>query len=168
MLRSSQLIWFFHPKVHERSQVPLLRQVKGKSKVRPITGHEGLEGEQKYNYTLSLTSAPDGVGGQLHAPAALTPEKSRYPLYRGLGRPQDRSGRVRKISLPPGFDPRTIQPIARRYTDCAIQIPILSQKNKIHFLYNPISSRQVLILSSHTRLSLPGDALPSGFPINKL
>ena len=38
------------------------------------------------------------VGGQHHAPAALPPGKTRYPLYRRLGRPQGRSGRVRKIS----------------------------------------------------------------------
>jgi hypothetical protein len=35
-------------------------------------------------------------------------------LYRKLGRPQSRSGRVRKISPPPGFDPRTLQPVASR------------------------------------------------------
>jgi hypothetical protein len=29
-----------------------------------------------------------------------------------------RSGQVRKISPPPGFDPRTVQPIASHYTDC--------------------------------------------------
>ena len=29
-----------------------------------------------------------GVGGQHHAPAALLPGKTRYPLYRRLGRPQ--------------------------------------------------------------------------------
>jgi hypothetical protein len=38
------------------------------------------------------------VGGQHHAPAALPPGKTRYPLYRRLGGPQGRSGRVRKIS----------------------------------------------------------------------
>jgi hypothetical protein len=48
--------------------------------------------------TLSLTSALDGVGGQRHAPAALPPEKTRHLLYRMLGGPQSRSGRVRKIS----------------------------------------------------------------------
>ena len=58
-----------------------------------------------------------GVGGQHHAPAALPPGKTRYPLYRRLGRPQGRSGPVRKISPPPGFDPRTVQPVASRYTD---------------------------------------------------
>jgi hypothetical protein len=54
-----------------------------------------------YNSTLSLTSVLDGgVGGQRHAPAALPPPpgKTRYPLYRMLGGPQCRSGRVRKIS----------------------------------------------------------------------
>jgi hypothetical protein len=61
-----------------------------------------------------------GVGGQRHAPAALPPGDTRYPLYRRLGRPQGRSGRVRKISPPPGFDPRTVQPVASRYTDYAI------------------------------------------------
>jgi hypothetical protein len=29
------------------------------------------------------------VGGQQHAPAALPPAKTRYPLYRRLGGPQE-------------------------------------------------------------------------------
>jgi hypothetical protein len=60
------------------------------------------------------------VGGQHHAPAALPTGKTRYPLYRRLRGPQGRSGRVRKILPPPGFDPRTVQPVAIRYTDWAI------------------------------------------------
>jgi hypothetical protein len=47
-----------------------------------------------------------GVGGQRHAPSALPPEKTGNPLYRKLGEHQDRSGRVRKISPLPGFEPR--------------------------------------------------------------
>ena len=43
------------------------------------------------------------VGGQHHAPAALTPGDTRYPLYRRLGGPQGKSGRVRKISPPTGI-----------------------------------------------------------------
>jgi hypothetical protein len=50
-----------------------------------------------------------GVGGQLHAPATLPLGKTRYPLYRRLGGPHGRSGRVRKISLLRGFDPWTVQ-----------------------------------------------------------
>ena len=70
--------------------------------------------------TLSLISALEGVAGQRHAPAALPLGKTRYPLCKSLGGPQGRSGQVRKISLPPGFNPRTVQPVASRYTDWAI------------------------------------------------
>jgi hypothetical protein len=92
---------------------------KGKDKVHPRAGHEGQEWEQRYSSTLSLTSALEGVGGQRNAPAVLTPGKTRYPLYRRLGGPKGRSRRLRKISPPPGFDPRTVQPVASCYTDWA-------------------------------------------------
>jgi len=50
----------------------------------------------------------------------FTPGKTWYPLYyRRLGGPQGRSGQVRKISHPPGFDHRTVQFVASRYTDYA-------------------------------------------------
>jgi hypothetical protein len=75
-----------------------------------------------YSTTLSLTLALDRVGGQRHIQAALTPGKTRYPLYKRLSGPQGRSGRVRKISPPPGFDPRTVQPVASCYTDRAIPV----------------------------------------------
>jgi len=51
-----------------------------------------------------------GVGGQRHAPASLPPGKTRYQLYRRLGGPQGRSGRVQNISSPPGFDPGPSNP----------------------------------------------------------
>ena len=57
------------------------------------------------------------VDGQRHAPAALPSGKTQYLLYRRLGGPQSLSGRVRKISHPPGFDRRTVQPVVSRYTD---------------------------------------------------
>jgi hypothetical protein len=54
-------------------------------------------------------------------PGRFTPGKeTRYPLYRRLGGSQGPSGRLRKISPQPGFDSRTVQPVASRYTDCAI------------------------------------------------
>ena len=71
-----------------------------KGNFHPITDHEGPEVEQRDSSTLSLTSALDRMGGQRHAPAALPPGKTRYPLYSGLGGPQGRSGRVQKISPP--------------------------------------------------------------------
>ena len=41
-------------------------------------------------------------------------------MYRVLSGPQGRSEQVRKNLTPPGFDPRTIKTVARRYIDCAI------------------------------------------------
>jgi hypothetical protein len=49
------------------------------------------------------------VGGQRHASATLPPGKTTYPSHRRLGGSQGQSGEVRKISLPPGFDPRPVQ-----------------------------------------------------------
>jgi len=60
------------------------------------------------------------MDSQRLAPAALPPGNTRYPWYKGLCGPQRRSGRMRKISPPPGFDPRTVQSVASRYTDCAM------------------------------------------------
>ena len=57
------------------------------------------------------------MGGQRHAPAVLPAGKTRYPLFRGLGGPQRWSGRARKISPLPGFDPWTVQPVASLFTD---------------------------------------------------
>ena len=66
------------------------------------------------------------MSGQRHTPAALPPGKCRCPLYRRLCGPQRRSERVWKISLP-GFDPRTVQPVASHYTDYAILAPLDSR-----------------------------------------
>ena len=82
-------------------------------------------GSRCISSALPLASAVDrGVGRVVNAtPRSLTfipGRETRYPLYRGLGGPQGRSGRERKISPPQGFDPRTDQPVASRYTDWAI------------------------------------------------
>ena len=69
-----------------------------------------------------LTSALEGGQESASRPRRnLPPGKTRYPLYRRLGGPQDRSGQVRKISPLTGFDPRTVQPVGSRYTDYATQ-----------------------------------------------
>jgi hypothetical protein len=58
----------------------------------------------RWGWVVKATSRP------LHSPG-----KTRYPLYRRLSGSQGQSGRERKISPPPGFDPRTIQPVASPY-----------------------------------------------------
>jgi len=52
-------------------------------------------------------------------PDRFTPGEE--PVPRRLSGPQGRSGRMQKISpSPPAFDPRTVQPIASRYTDWTV------------------------------------------------
>jgi len=76
-----------------------------------------------------------GVGGQRHDPAALPQGKTRYSLYRSLGGLQGQSGRVRKISTPPGFDPQTIQSVASSYTDWVIPAPSATFYSNLHNSY---------------------------------
>ena len=63
-----------------------------------------------------------GVDGQHHAPTAVSPRKeTRYPLYRRLGgSPGPVWTGAENLAFPPGFDLRTVQHVASRYTDCAI------------------------------------------------
>jgi hypothetical protein len=74
-----------------------------KVKPRPTTGHNGHRGSRVNSSTLSLPSSLYGVGGHRHAPAALPPGKTQYPLHRRLGGPQGRSRKVLKISPPIGI-----------------------------------------------------------------
>ena len=93
--------------------------------VHPRTGHEGPDGEQKYSYTPSLTSALDGGGWSTPRTGCFTPGKDPV-FYRRLGGPQGRSGRVRKIFPPPGIDRRTVQPVASRSVVKLLILPSLT------------------------------------------
>ena len=55
------------------------------------------------------------MGSQLNVPDALSLGKIRHSLYRRLGEPQGRSGRVRDIFPPSVFDPRTVQLVESLY-----------------------------------------------------
>jgi hypothetical protein len=60
---------------------------------------------------------------------------TRYPSLRELVGPHGRPGRVRKISLPPIFDPRAVHPVAIRTIEimCKKIVTVLS---KILRVYN--------------------------------
>ena len=64
------------------------------------------------------------VGGQRQATAALSPGKRPGTHCMRLDGPQGWSGWVQKILPPPGYDPRNLQPVLSRYTDCAILAPV--------------------------------------------
>jgi len=58
-----------------------------------------------------------GAGGSCHAPAALPLKVTQYPYNERQDEPQSRSGLMRKISPPPVFDARTVQPVTSSYTN---------------------------------------------------
>jgi hypothetical protein len=102
--------------------------------VRPI-------GEVEVQLYPLMTTALEGGEGSASGPGRfLPPGKTRYPLYRRLSGPPGRCGQVREISPSPGFDPRTVQPVASRYTYWAMPAhqthvgSIKSSKNKINLL----------------------------------
>ena len=73
-------------------------------KVHPCTGLEGSDWELMYSSILSLPSALNGVGWSAPRLGRCTAgRETQYPLYRALGGPQGRSGRVWKISPPTGI-----------------------------------------------------------------
>ena len=78
-----------------------------------------------YSSTLSLISVLDGGGWSTPRPDRFNPRKTRYPLCRRFGRAQGWSERVRESLPVPEFDPRTVQPVASRYTDTATSAPLL-------------------------------------------
>ena len=91
------------------------------------------------------------MGCQRHAPAALPPGKRPGTHCTGgrLG-PQGLSSRVWKTSRPPGFDPRTVQPVAIRYTDRPIPTDIHRRR--------PV----LLCQSALTCTTVPFPILPTG------
>jgi len=59
-----------------------------------------------------------GVRGQRHSPAALYPwERPGTHCTGGWMKPRAGLDRCRKSRPPPGFDPRTVQPLTSHYTD---------------------------------------------------
>ena len=85
--------------------------------LRLCTGRTAHRGSRGIALPFHDHGTRRGWGVSVTPQPLFSPGKSRYLLYRRLGGPQGRSGKVRKISPPPGFDPRTVQPVASRYTD---------------------------------------------------
>jgi hypothetical protein len=97
--------------------------VKGtvKGTVYTRTGHEEPEGEKRHSSTLSLTSAPDGDEWSTPRPGRFTPGKDPVPIVWEAGWASGPVWKVsEKLATPAGFDPRTVQPVASRYTSWAI------------------------------------------------
>jgi hypothetical protein len=111
------------------------------------------------------TSALEGGEGSASRPSRLLPPgKTRYPLCRRLGGPQGRSGQARKISPPPGFDPRTVQPVASRYIH-NVFISIFIIYNVKHNYYNCRCLYCLLVTRFGTLLGHHQAILEACFPL---
>jgi hypothetical protein len=109
---------------------------------------------QRYRSTLPLTSALDGSRWLTPHPSRFNPGKeTRYPLYRRLGRPQNRSGQVQKISPPPGFHTQTFQPVASWYTRYTILAHNIVMEKKIQSGNYMIRPRNIHLNTSATGCS---------------
>ena len=65
-----------------------------------------------------MTTALEGVRGQRHVPAAFTPGKDPVPIVLEAGwAPGPVWTGAKNLAPQPGFEPRTFQPVASRYTD---------------------------------------------------
>jgi hypothetical protein len=123
--------------------------------------YTGLRLKEEQRYSFVRLRARTGWGGCPHAPAALRPRNTWYPLYRRLGGPQGQSGRVRKISPLPRFYPRSVQPVASRYTDYAIPVHALTLDgfNSIKLLH-PLKIQK----TQNTSNQHPGSVIPTKRP----
>ena len=88
--------------------------------LRLCTGRTAHTGSRGIAVLYSWPQQWKGVRGQRHAPAALYPRERTGGHCTGccVG-PRAGLDRCGKSRLPPGFDPRTVQPVASPYTDWA-------------------------------------------------
>jgi hypothetical protein len=108
---------------------------KGRGKGCPRRGHDGPEGEQSYRPTLSLTSALDGVGWSTPSPGRITPGNGPVPTVQESGWAPGTVWTGAEKPPPHGFDPQTVQPVAIRYTDYAIQAHLyFLNRNKCNYM----------------------------------
>ena len=99
------------------------RQYKSLQNITYQAGTGGVVDVQLYSFlTSALEGGGGGVDGQRQNQNDLPSGESSIPIYRRLGGPQGRSGKVwRRENLlsPLVIETRTVQTVASRYTDWA-------------------------------------------------
>jgi hypothetical protein len=84
--------------------IPVIRWYKKVGIVHRCTGRTVHRGSRCIALPFHDYGTRRSEGSASHPGRSLSPGKTRYPLYRRLDGPQDRSGQVRKISPPPGIE----------------------------------------------------------------
>jgi hypothetical protein len=100
--------------------------------------HSGEEEVKLYPFSIP---ALGGCGLWALRFGHFTPgNEIRYPFYRKLCGPRNRSGWIRKISPPPSFEARIVHPVANLCTDCAVPavcsmlVPTLNCPHSCHLI----------------------------------
>ena len=106
--------------------------------------------------------------GQGHAPAALPPGKiPGTHCTGGWEGPRTGLDGCRKFRPPPGFDPRTVQPVGSRYTDWAIPAYIIyissSSSSSCSLIVRCVSCSLVLKVEFVPPSLLRSSNVPSSF-----
>jgi hypothetical protein len=91
-------------------------------------------------WVVNATTRPFVLGKEIQCPS-----------YMRLGGIQGRCGRVRKFSAAPGFDPRTVHPVASRYTVWTIPAHWMRL-----WCYKPKTSPSLSVIETYTPASLKG------------
>jgi hypothetical protein len=87
--------------------------------LRLCTGRTAHRGSRGIALPFRDHGTRRGEGSESRPIRSLLPGENLVLIVQEAGWALGRSGQVRKISPPPGFDPRTVQPVASRYTDYA-------------------------------------------------
>jgi hypothetical protein len=90
---------------------------------------------------LFLNLGTRRVCGQHQAPAAFTPRKDPVPIVHEAGWATEPVWIGAENLPPPGFDPRTFQPVASHYTDYAMPTPNISVQYRIDM---PLLLREII------------------------
>jgi hypothetical protein len=88
-----------------------------KAKSSPITGLNRPRGRVEVWLYSFLTSALEGGGWSASRPGRFTPGKDPVLIVQEAGWASGPVWSCAKNFAPPGFDPRTVQPVASHYTD---------------------------------------------------
>ena len=97
--------------------------------------------------------------GQHHAPAAFTPGKDLAPIVQEAGWAPEPVRIDAENLASPGFDPRTPQPVACRYTDYAIQAPNANILSRNSHLFDMLRDLRFSGQSCGKERLLGGDAM---------
>jgi hypothetical protein len=132
--------------------------------VHPCTGRTAPKGSRGIALPFLDHGSRRGEGSASRPGRSLPPGKTRYSLYRRLGGPQGWCGQVRKISPPPGFDPRTVQPVDSRYTDYATRPTIFVGIMIINLPLQKCHRKKTIICFASTVYSTRGPPVENNVP----